>query len=658
MKKKISIVAAVLISSRLLSQQDSVVNQSAQSSSHPELAGVIVTANKFPRKQSETGKVMTVINRSQLEKSAGRTLSELLNSVAGTTIIGANNALGTNQTVSIRGSAAGDVLILVDGIPVNDPSVITNYFDLNLLSIDQVERIEILKGGQSTLYGSDAVMGVINIIIRKSLDKKLSVLGSLSGGSYGTFKESLGLSGRAKALGYSINYTHLSSNGFSSAHDSTGNAGFEKDGYDQHAVSSRFIVAVSKRVQTNIAATFSTYRSDLDASGFTDEKDFDVTNTNVQLTTGLAWSHAMGNLRMNYNFNYVDRDYVDDSTFRASPFFDYSESKFIGRTHFVEVYNNWKWQHVELLAGVDYRFNNTYQYSLYVSPFSTGPSILKARMGQLSPFASVIWNNGRGLVAEAGGRVNHHSEYGTNYSFTLNPSYRFGAAGKLFGNLYSAFKVPTLYQLFDPFAGNAALKPEKTMVSEGGAEFFIAEKGWARVTGFYRKTNNSIQYIVVDPVMFQNQYRNVSSQSNYGVELEASYKTESVRLTANYTYTDGKTRSAYDGTGASIGKDTTYYNLYRIPRHAVNAGVEWTAVKNLVVSTQLRIVGSREEFIYGGTPQKLDAYALVDLYGEYTFKKKWKVFADVKNVGNVTYFDIPGYNSKKLNFMAGLQFNL
>src|SRR5215831_405338 len=136
MKKKIFIVAAVLFSSRLLGQQ---APQPFDDTASRELSAVVVTATKFPLKQSETGKVMTVINRAQLEKSVGRTLGEVLNTTAGTTIIGANNNLGTNPTVSIRGASAGNVLILIDGIPVNDPSVITNYYDLNLIPIDQVE---------------------------------------------------------------------------------------------------------------------------------------------------------------------------------------------------------------------------------------------------------------------------------------------------------------------------------------------------------------------------------------------------------------------------------------------------------------------------------------------------------------------------------------
>lgn len=165
MKKHFFVLAAVIISNQLI----------AQDTARLQLDEVVVTANKYEQKQSTTGKVLNIISRQQLERSGGKTLCEVLNTLPGLTMIGANNVLGTNQNISIRGASAGNVLLLIDGIPVNDPSAITNYYDLNFINIDQVERIEVLKGGQSTLYGSDAVAGAINVILKKQI-KKLQYL--------------------------------------------------------------------------------------------------------------------------------------------------------------------------------------------------------------------------------------------------------------------------------------------------------------------------------------------------------------------------------------------------------------------------------------------------------------------------------------------------
>src|SRR4051812_28494214 len=128
----------------------------AQDTSSRTLEQVIVTANKFPQKQNTTGKVITVITKDQIEKSSGKTVAQLLNEQVGITINGAYNNAGSVQTVFMRGASSGRTLILLDGIPVNDPSMINNEFDLNLFSLSQVEQIEICRGAQSTLYGSDA----------------------------------------------------------------------------------------------------------------------------------------------------------------------------------------------------------------------------------------------------------------------------------------------------------------------------------------------------------------------------------------------------------------------------------------------------------------------------------------------------------------------
>lgn len=645
MKKSFLALAAITISSQLCAQQDSLRT----------LDEVVITASKYPRKQSETGKVLTVITRRQIEENAGKTLAELLNTVPGTNIIGANSNLGTNLTTSIRGASAGNVLILIDGIPVNDPSVISNYFDLNFIALDQVARIEVLKGGQSTLYGSDAVAGVINIITQRAATGTRNTQATLAAGSYGTFRQDAGINGAAGKFTYNAGYSHLQSKGFSAAHDQGGNANFDKDGINQHSGNIRLGWQLSKRWQASVMGRLNYYKADLDAAAFTDERDYAVKNTQGQLGTGFTFTHTRGKLHLNYNFNYVERDYRDDSTYKSSPYVDFSKSNYIGRTHFAEVYNNWIWKDWELLAGADWRLQNTLQN--YFSVSSTGPYAadpLRKDMTQVSPYASLVYKAVRGLHLEAGGRWNHHSEYGNNFTFNFNPAYQVSPSVKAYINLYTAFKAPTLYQLFDPYSGNAELNPEKAKVGEAGFEWKPVAGLRTRITGFYRRTNNSIQYITLDPANYISQYTNISRQDNYGVEAEASYQTGRWTIDANYTFTDGETRSRYDGTGAPLGKDTTYFNLYRIPRHLINLQVGYRVTKLLLIRASLRSVSPREEFIYGASPEKLKAYALIDLFGEYRFSKKLRLFADFKNITNSKYIELRGYNTRGFNFMGGV----
>src|SRR5678815_1601436 len=144
MKKKIFVVAAVLIGSHLLAQEDTTSKT---------MDVVVITASKFPQKQSSTGKVVSIITKEQIEKSGGKDLSQLLNEQTGIIVNGATSNPGKDKSLFLRGATDKYTLILLDGIPLNEPAGVGGSFDLRLLSLDNIERIEILKGSQSTLYG-------------------------------------------------------------------------------------------------------------------------------------------------------------------------------------------------------------------------------------------------------------------------------------------------------------------------------------------------------------------------------------------------------------------------------------------------------------------------------------------------------------------------
>lgn len=647
MKKHFFVLAAVIISNQLI----------AQDTARLQLDEVVVTANKYEQKQSTTGKVLNIISRQQLERSGGKTLCEVLNTLPGLTMIGANNVLGTNQNISIRGASAGNVLLLIDGIPVNDPSAITNYYDLNFINIDQVERIEVLKGGQSTLYGSDAVAGAINVILKKA-DKKITVFGGVTGGSYNTLKESIGFGGQQKNTHFSINYTHQSSDGFSAATDKNKVGGFDNDGFKQHALNGRFEFSPAKNLKINFTGTYNNYFADLDAAAFTDEKDYTVKNDNKQLGASAVYTLKKTTIHLNYNFNHVIRRYNDDSLYQSSPYSKFARSSYTGRSQFAELYGNWKINNFELLIGADYRWNNTDQWYWSTGAFGPyAPPALHAEMKQVSPYLTLAYNQDNGFGAEIGGRYNDHSVYGNNVSFNFNPFFVIKDKAKLFANIYSAFKTPTLYQLYDQSIGNSSLTPEKSTVAEAGVEFLSLKKLNARVVGFYRQAKDAILY-TFNPSTFAGKYLNASKQTNYGIELEGGFAHKKVSITANYTYTNGKTTAAFDGTGAPLSKDTTYYNLYRIPKHTIHIDFGVQATPTIYCSIKSRSASKREEYVYGAAAETLKAYVVFDVYGEYKMGKETRLFLEINNIAGNKYVDILGYNNRGFNFNTGINFRL
>lgn len=651
MKKKVFVLTAVLWGSLLQAQEDT-----------GSLSEVVVTASKIPQKQNTTGKVVTVIGQEVLSKSVGRTLPELLNQQAGITVIGSQNNLGTNQDVFLQGASSGKTLVLIDGVPAYDPSTIFNAFDLNHFSIDNIERIEIVRGAMSTLYGSDAVAGVINIITKKSGKKPVAIYSTVAGGTYDTRKGVIGVNGDYKRSRYHFQYSRLQSRGLSAAYDSTGTKGFDQDGFEQNVFSAKFSTDLAQNLLLKINGQTGKYNTDLDANAFTDDRDYFITSRNYQAGTGLEYRYNRGTLFFTYTLNNTRRDYFDDST-HVGGFAKFTTQKYTGRSHVAELYTNLRLnQKLDLLIGTDYRAQNTDQQFFSVSsfgPFTSERGSDSTKMDQYSIYTSAFLKNTGGFHLELGGRYNHHSSYGNNFTYSFTPSFLINGRLKLFANIGSAFKAPTLYQLFVVNTGNKQLEPETSRTIDGGIEYTDAEKGLrARAIYFTRKVKNGIEYSFVTFDYFNN-----NRQKDHGGEAEVGVNTELFSFAVNYTYVTGKVNTVnyrYDPPSFSYVAtgDTTYNNLFRRPAHTVNASISFQPMENLLISTAARFAGKRLEPVFMGKPIELKSYQTVDVYTEYRINPKLKAFADLKNITNEQFFDIRGYNSRRFNFMAGINLNL
>src|SRR5687767_2472755 len=295
-----------------------------------QLDEVVVTATKYPVKQSMTGKVVTVIGKEELEKNAGRTLTQLLNEKAGMVINGALNNPGSVPTIFMRGASSGRALILIDGVPAYDPSQINNEFDLNFISINEIERIEVCRGAQSTLYGSDAIAGVINIItLDRTVSKPVNIKATLAGSTQGTFKGNAQIYGKLDKFRYSVRFSKLVTDGFSAAYDSTGKNNFEKDGYNGNNVHAQLLYQPTERLLFRTFFQHNQYKNDIDASGFTDDHDFRARNKNKIAGAGFNYKVNAVSLTGNYQYSEINRDYIDDSAF-VGGFSKYSSNEYYG----------------------------------------------------------------------------------------------------------------------------------------------------------------------------------------------------------------------------------------------------------------------------------------------------------------------------------------
>src|SRR4030095_11571215 len=437
---------------------------------------VIITANKYPNKTSLTGKVVTIITREQLERSGGKDLSQILTEQAGVYIGGANSNTGKDKSLYLRGARVEHTLITIDGVPVYDPSGIGSNFDIRNLSIDQIERIEILKGSQSTLYGSDAIAGVINIITKKVGVKPFSGNGLLSYGSNNSFRGNAGINGKTGMVDYDLDYSFFDTKGINEAISNIPNA--DKDAFQQNSLQAGIGLQATKNIRIQPYFRYNKIEGDIDQGSFTDELDYTYTQKSYQAGVRNEFEFGKTKLNVLYNYNHIDRLYIDDSVKSRNGFDTYSRGSYKGGEHFIDAYittpagNNSS----KFTAGADFRTSNTDQeYSSvgFFGPYSSKYSADSLHHNQVGLYAALNINAKTGFNLEIGNRLNIHSAYGSNYVFNINPSYLLNNKFKIFANISSGYRTPSLYQLLSEF-GNKDLKPESAFTFEGGIQYFSA----------------------------------------------------------------------------------------------------------------------------------------------------------------------------------------
>lgn len=606
-----------------------------------QLNTVVITATKFAKKQSETGKVLSVISREQLERNVGRTVTDVLNEQAGIVINGAGSNPGKNKELYFRGATSQYTTILLDGIPVGDATGLTgNAIDLRLLPIDVIERIEILRGTQSTLYGADAIAGVINIITKKGAGKPVNGFGNLVWGSNRSIKGTAGLQGQYENVDYNINFTHFETDGISEAAppDTMQDPRFDKDGYKQNAFMANIGIQATEKLRLQPFLIFSDYKSKYDGGSFQDA----LLNNNKSnlLHTGMRGLYDLGKGQLHANFGYQKVSRVDES--------QWGITNLDGHSYFGELYghyniNNW----LQALAGVEYRKSElTDTANIRTPPFGFRSQY------NTSPYVSFFIKSLHGFSLEAGGRYTLHSKFGNHFTYSLNPSYLIADKVKLFVNISTGFKAPTLTSLYSTW-GTEDLKPEKATSYEGGIQTsLLKDRLDLRVVGFKRDIKDVISYI-------NYMYINYNQQKDKGAEIElTAHPVKGLDVKVFYTYVDGAVT-----TQAAAGKDTSYNNLARRPAHTGSLNIGYRIAK-FYISTNIRHIGDRDDIYYApGAPSSvskpLDAYTIWDMYGEYRFSGQGRLFLHANNItNNRKYWEIYGYSVQGFTLQAGIAFQL
>lgn len=646
MSKKLITLSAGLMAATLLFGQKDTLSKNSSAKEFVEkttstLEDVIVTANKIEQKQNGTSKVITIISAAQIQQNAGRTIAQVLNEQAGLSLPGTLSNLGTVPSIYMRGAASGRTLILIDGAPVGDPSMISNEFDLNLVPLNQVERIEILKGAQSTLYGSDAIGGVINIITKS----KGGGGGGFSFGSYGTQQGNLQLNANFKKLDFSFGFENQKADGFSSAKDVTNKANFDKDGYQNNS----FFIKAKYKLDTlwnlQLSSRKTAYKSAIDYGGFKDDKDNEFKNATTISGLILQYKKAKTSFQFQYQYTTQNRSYLNDSADKT--YLIYEDNQYAGKTHFADVYLSTPIkQNIQWIIGTDFRYGSYNQ--TYASISQWGPyndNFKDTFQYQNALYTSVLINdNAKKWLLELGARYNNHNRFGSNQTFTINPSYALTDNIRLIASVSNGFKAPSLYQL----GYNNQLKAEISINTELGISF---KKGdiFARAVYFNRNIKNGIDYNYVDFNFF-----NFIQQKVNGLEFEIQHPINAQhQLSLNYTLMNGKETNQNRITTT----DTITYNyLLKRPKHSVNA--QWSYVINSKWDATItgRFISERKDVGgYAAPDVTLGYYTLLNANLQYKWTKRFVVYANGQNLLNDQFSEINGYNAMGRMIQFGIR---
>ncbi|MGZ3928130.1 MAG: TonB-dependent receptor plug domain-containing protein [Mucilaginibacter sp.] len=619
------------------------------------LNNVVVTATRSPKKLSDIGRVVAIISAEQINRSQGKSLPELLNTIPGITFSGAENAPGIGTSIYLRGASTGNTLILIDGFPVNNASAIDGSYDLNVFPLDQIDHIEIFKGSGSTLYGSDAVAGVINIITKHAKSQGLNTLVQLTGGSYNTFKECAGLIGNIKNTGIAINLSNTDSRGFPAATDTTGKMGYRNDGFHQRSVSINLNQGISDKFSLNGNFQTSYNTGNLPAGGFSDAKNYTYKNTFLFGGLGAKLLLKKGTLNFNISQNTVWNNFNNLSPDADST---HSVTKNTGRITNAEAILNYNLsQYFSLTSGASFKYSSTSQYSLYEAAFYHPVpdfSVINADTAHssiTSAYTSLFIKDGA-FHMELGGRYNHHSKYGSNFTYTINPSLFLADQLKIFATVASAFKAPSLYQLSSQY-GNAGLKPETTTSYEAGFDWEMVKNILTFNTTFYKRDTKEVIYFASEPVAPYGLYKNGSKENDKGFESELALKLNNVTASAYAAYVTG---SQVDASGK------TTNGLIRRPKNTYGANINYQVIKTLSVGLNYKYTGDRSDQDFNSPPYPaivaLKHYNLVDGHIQFQACKNLQLFGDLKNMFNEKYVDWLGYNTRGINFTAGLKYQI
>lgn len=609
-----------------------------------QLDDILVTATKYPTEVQNISSSYSVIDKSYIHRTNTSTVLQLLREVPGISIA-QQGGLGKLNSLFMRGANANHTLVLIDGVEVNDPSSPSNAFDLSNLQTSNIERIEIVRGPQSTLYGSDALAGIIYVFTEQGGDEnKFSF--QTEGGSNSFYKGSGQLTGSYSLFNYSVNFSRLATEGISASNEKYGNT--EKDGYSNNSFSSFLSAQVLDNMKLSLRYRHTNSSADLDqGTQFGDDPNY---------TYGIE--ENIFNTAVNYNlFNNKWKQKLSGSVLRRiSESIDEPDDNNPGSSTNITNATRTKFEWLNNLSFIPY---NVITIGLETELEKANTEYIS--IGEWGPFESIFPSQEMrtnsvflqnqlmldgGFSAIAGLRFDENEKFGNHSTYKLGASFWFDKTNtKIKANYGTGFKAPSLFYLFDPAFGNPDLKPEQNSGWDFGFEQFFFGSGFSfGAVYFSMKFENMFgfdqNFVTI----------NINESETKGVESFLTYKSNNFYASLTYTYTN-----AVDLSNKSESK------LIRRPKDKVTLSLSYNPIQKFNLHSSIRYVGKREDDDFSTFPSNrviLSDYTIVDLTVNYNLLDEINLFVRVENLLDTDYEEVLYYGTLGRSFYGGINFEL
>jgi len=640
----IGALALCLLSTNVLSQEKTTQEKKVE-----QLEEIVISATKFELKKENTGKVIYKISQKDIQRNAGKSVIELLSNVLGVEIRGVNSNPGEPRSTYIRGGRSRQALVLIDGVPLSDPTGIEQSYDLRLLSLNQIESIEVLKGASSTLYGSGAGTGVINIILKKASENTVSGVYEVSLGTNSTSKNStsslndknqnISINGTLDKFKYNAFFNITGTSGFSSA-KSTLTIPFEEDTYSSNNGFLKLGYEFNTQFRIETFLNFDAFDYTFDAGAFNDSEINLGNQEQFRIGIRPQLKYKKGEVFLNASINSLDRSFESFNSFSGGT----NVFVYKGTSVNLDLVNKYEFtKNFQLITGINYQKHENES----ISDFGNIDPDL-ANFNVVDPYVSAVYITDFGLSINAGGRLNIHSNYGNNFVYDTNLA--FGIVKKeeinlkLISSYSTAFIAPSLYQLFSDY-GSTNLAPETNRTFEFGFESKLGQQ-WGLSAVYYNRVEEN-------KVIFLN-----LPTPPYGIYANALENIDVSGIEADVTFTISKELTTTVGY-AFVDKTS---DIDYIPKNKLTASFVANPIKNLAISTMFKNVGERSlfdgfgSFGEAGKDVILPSYSLLDMNVNYkVLQGKVLLFGSITNLLNEDYEETIGFNTRGRNFKMGIR---